>query len=789
MNIFLIIIICLPFLSCSRGESSGLLYEELTTDLISQFDSAVVQDLDFESKYKDLKKYSKIYKDPWSPDSPRLVKVGFEIDKERMFQNMRRSIYLGAYKGSPCKISLPLNIKSSSNLFLSFSIAGYQLNKIKSDRKLVVTLRDIDKKKILFNNKNSNISIPEKHWIDYSIDLPRENLETSSIDIEFETPSEQYEHIFISNPEIFKRISNKNRPPNVVFISIDALRADCVDSINNKYHLTPNIDSLAEDGFVFSNHFVVSNWTRPSTIAMLSSRYASSTGVNQYYPPVSDEEKEFFYHKSGIKPVNSILKKHGYITRSIGNNSFIMDYTGIGVDLDFDELSEYETQWEDTIDITDEAISFIKNHSRRKFFLFINYNAPHSAYIPPKKYLDPLRKRLKNLHPWFRAYLGEVAYTDDYFGRIVNELKKLKLYDNTIIVITSDHGEIFSNKFERSPFTDAKPIYSHGQTQFDEELRVPLIIKPTADFSPSSIKSNSLVRSIDIAPTILEIMNITVPDDYQGKSLLPVILGKEHENRYLYSEGRMMYSVRTEDYKYAERFYGFGIRPHHWGGEIVEEYKELYDLKNDPNEQNNIVDEKPHIAKKMKTLLHKERFKQPENTLLAKGLDISGRVKLLHGLFYDIKVTGKNSTYTKISRQEYLFKLSAGEYLIYQTIPKNLKVMLHINNMEKLLAGRYLLPIMHRTNNRNYILDPTMDVIKGRPEDDIISLIDRGILYWGMPLINGIAEIKKEKLLSRDINKLLQKWGYIQGKEKKEDRGRAGKDLLTGCSPTSALDN
>ena len=82
----------------------------------------------------------------------------------------------------------------------------------------------------------------------------------------------------------------------------------------------------------------------------------------------------------------------------------------------------------------------------------------------------------------------EVAYTDDYIGRLISALKNLGLYENTIIVLTADHGEIFSKSHEMSPYTDVKAIFSHGQTQLDEELRVPLIVKPAFGAGPVNVR-------------------------------------------------------------------------------------------------------------------------------------------------------------------------------------------------------------------------------------------------------------------------------------------------------------
>jgi len=747
--------------ACSRENThSG---EILLHDLIASIGRAEIVDSDFAQKYRQLCRYRRAYPDPWC-SSPRIVKIGFVIDREKKFQNMKRALYLGAHRHSPCRITIPLDKSELRNCFFSFSLAGLQL---RPGGELRIVLADSERRATLFDSREED-PIKER-WADFLIDIPDEFTEPRLI-ISFKTSSERTGHLFLANPRIFKRENELSETPNVVFICIDALRSDAVNAITDRYRLTPHIDSLARDGFAFANHFVVANWTRPSTIAMIASRYASSTGVNLYYPPVHDEEKEFFYRKSGVTPLSTVLKKYGYLTRAIGQDSFIIEYTGIGVDLDFDDLSEYETVRKDTVDITNEVISWIRENRHRKFFLMITYNAPHNAYIPPKRYLNPLKKRLKKIHPWFRAYLGEVSYTDDYLGRVIAELKRLHLYDNSIIIITSDHGEIFHPAHQMSPYTDVKSIFTHGQTQFDEELRAPLVIKPPGSFPEKNVRIEAQVRNIDIAPTILALMEYPVPESYQGKSLLPLIDGSEEEERIVHSEGRKMYSVRYGGYKYAERFYGYGICPAHWGGELVREHHELYDIQSDPHELRNLYTERPDRAEQMKALLRKVRFQQPENIIITLGDGIGGRIRISEGFFYDVRIAGSRSWLKRITRKEYRFGLSEGAKLIYQTIPAYAPVRIQLERRERLLCGRLLLPLAKQQTEREYLIDPAETFCRGEPEEDLISLVQRGIVYWQKPTRSGIRGVKREKYLSADVNRLLRDWGYIQGKEKKEKR-------------------
>lgn len=765
MRRFLLAIMLFALLGagCSAWGLSG--GEELAADLIDGFGEALIEDDGFAAKYADLVRYEKLYRHPYGADSPRLLKVGFDIDTERMIQSVHRSVYLGASDSSPCRIVLPLAAKTRGGT-LVFSLGG--LGAEGRPCEFTVSLLRRNERRVIFATDERGI--PRRKWKKYSVSLEGIPLDGTSVELRLSCRSMLPAHVFCANPRIFARGARPSGMPNVVFISVDSLRADVVDAIERRYGITPSIDSLARDGIVFTKHFVVSNWTRPSTICMLSGVQASRTGVNIFYPPVSDEEKEYFYRRSGTRPVTSILKGRGYITRSIGNNAFIIEYTGIGVDLDFDELSEYQSPVEDTVDITGEAVEWLEKNASRRFFLFINYNAPHNAYIPPRRYLEPLRSRFPSIRPWFRAYLGEVAYTDDYVGRLIEALKRLNLYDNTIIVLTADHGEIFSDDKEMSPYTDVRALYSHGQTQFDEELRVPLIIKPHRAAGYRGIRVETQVRNMDIVPTIVDLMGMDAEKSFQGASVVPILEGSERDERPVYSEGRMMYSVRAGGFKYAERFYGFGIRPFHWGGDAVKEYAELYDLKTDPDERRNILHERPEDASRMRSLLLRERFKQPDRYIAAGGRSVKGRLRVIEGFFYDAEYISPNvkekGNVRRIGRKEIDFTLQAGGRIRFQTVPAGAPLVLVTPERAPLLAGRYLLPLFPR-NGGAFKMETDTDAACGEPSPEVADLAGASLRYWHDSLDGGLRGVRNEKYLSRDVNRLLERWGYIQGKEKK----------------------
>jgi hypothetical protein len=172
----------------------------------------------------------------------------------------------------------------------------------------------------------------------------------------------------------------------------------------------------------------------------------------------------------------------------------------------------------------------------------------------------------------------------------------------------------------------------------------------------------------------------------------------------------------------------------------------------------------------MKALLRKVRFQQPENIIISLGNEIGGRIRISEGFFYDVRITGSHSWLKRITRKEYRFGLSRDAKLIYQTIPAYAPVRIQLERRERLLCGRFLLPLAERRTEREYLIDPAETFYRGEPEEDLISLVQRGIVYWHKATRSGIRGVKREKYLSADINRLLRDWGYIQGKEKKQKR-------------------
>jgi arylsulfatase A-like enzyme len=394
--------------------------------------------------------------------------------------------------------------------------------------------------------------------------------------------------------------------PDIVFIVIDSLRADAL----HKYSVSPNLDEFQRNSLSLKNHWVNAAWTRPSTMVFFTGQYASKTILNFWDYPVSDDERNQFY-QSDIELLPRILSKIGYETIFIGNNPFVSERRMIGSDVGFHKHWEYSKSEPDTEKITQKTLDVLTRISKTKQtipqtqprFFFINYNDPHKPYTPPTKFQEQLSipDRIKSdLDPRAIDYLGEVAFVDSELGKLFQSLKEKNLWDNSLILITSDHGEVMDPGHEISLFTGTNTLFGHGQGLYGEDIHVPLFIKfpnssSEAKFHGTSI--HSLTQSIDIFPTIRESIeagfsknrnrsshNTNTRYTNPGIPIQSQILGQSNPNpRLYYGETRGAQAASDGRWKVIKKSYLFH-RLGFWTGNVGKEIHYVFDLKSDPRE-------------------------------------------------------------------------------------------------------------------------------------------------------------------------------------------------------------
>jgi len=206
---------------------------------------------------------------------------------------------------------------------------------------------------------------------------------------------------------------------------------------------------------------------------------------------------------------------------------------------------------------------------------------------------------------YISRYDGKIHVSNDFVGLLLEELKRLNLYDNTLIILIADHGESLG---------EHNFYFRHGYTLYDITLKVPLIIR-YSKIIPKNKTIDYQVRLIDVMPTIMDILKVKNKKykDIVGKSLMPVILGKEEfPEQYAFSDNGFIFSIRSENWKliYIDREM---IKNYPWSIFYLDDY-ELYDLKNDPLETENLVETEREIfltlKKELDEYINQARFYQ-----------------------------------------------------------------------------------------------------------------------------------------------------------------------------------
>lgn len=372
---------------------------------------------------------------------------------------------------------------------------------------------------------------------------------------------------------------------NAIIILIDTIRADVFDVIQPKSGVrTPTYDALAKESTVFVNSYCNENWTKPSVASLLTGLYPTTHGAKNDTDVLSGE----------VELLPERLREAGFRTAGFIANGYCSDKFGFKQGWDTYRNYIREKRLSSAESVYGDALAWVKDNKDERFFLYVHTIDPHvpyrrhegvtEAYHPGeyKGWLGPsveggeqakISKGKKKASEadlrWVRAlYKGEVTYHDLHMGKFLDELRALGIADDTLLVVTNDHGEELHDH----------GALGHGHSLYEELLRSPLLMRLPSVF-PAGTTVEEVVESVDVLPTVLELLGQPPAPYAEGISVLPLVQGQT-ERPPTYAVAEFLAKSRA-------------IRVGNWKLIATPRGARLFDVVDDPDEQKDVAQDRP----------------------------------------------------------------------------------------------------------------------------------------------------------------------------------------------------
>lgn len=434
-------------------------------------------------------------------------------------------------------------------------------------------------------------------------------------------------------------------PPNIIVIVLDALRARNLGCYGMPGDISPHMDAVARESLLFENVYAAWNTTDQSLTSIMTGKYPRSNGLMNHGDKAGAEERKQFA-QTGTSLLAEILHDSGYQTiavdwmgrwhkRGYDDYGYKIDRKGwqkvkhnvidlprlytsylashlpilklyapvrkptlkdmiSGLKDVFSTFSftHHLAQMQDAAYITDVALDRLQHRNDQPFYLFLHYWDIHTPYHCPRSYINT-ENVTDNKSLLTEKYYGAISYVDDQLQRLFDYMQTRELWDNTLLVITSDHGDSLT---EHDIFFDHHGLY-------EETTHVPLLLH-YPDLFKTAQRVPGFVQHIDLVPTICELIGQPErAESMDGSSLLPLIQDgtplRDHvfiEESYVQKKA----ALRTERYKFIK------AKDSGWCNycqKIHVGEEELYDLHQDPHELHDILDAQPQVADDMRQRL------------------------------------------------------------------------------------------------------------------------------------------------------------------------------------------
>ena len=393
----------------------------------------------------------------------------------------------------------------------------------------------------------------------------------------------------------------RSRRPNVLIVSLDTLRADHLHCYGYAAETSPNIDKLAAQGHQFLNAFTTMPTTLPAHASLFTSLQPVQLSVRRNGEIVPDE----------VTTLAEILLGEGYSTAAFVSAAVMNAYYRINQGFVLYDHGRPDRISRTASETISRAKIWLNQHRKEPFLLFVHLYDPHTPYYAPEEYRNRWGAADKPVPAEFEfvryldrftddvirqtiaAYDAEIAYSDWAVGELMRELRQLGLEESTHVVFVSDHGESLDELQARYGY-----LFDHGEFLYARELRIPLIIRLASKFSSGELsgpaKHSTPVGIVDVMPTLLELLEIDPPDKMVGHSLVPMLRHGKMQRGPVFSERRFAEEHASRPFLGQEELSLIDGDHHlifsHGRG------NELFNLREDPQETTNLIDQDPASA-------------------------------------------------------------------------------------------------------------------------------------------------------------------------------------------------
>ncbi len=381
---------------------------------------------------------------------------------------------------------------------------------------------------------NSAKSAGEGTWTDWR--LAPEGLAANSAPVTLEFAASG--KFWVSTAEL---VTSPAAQPPVIVVLVDTLRRDHLGCYGYARPTSPNIDTFAKEAIRFERFVPASSWTRPSVASLMTSTMPGVHGAED----LGDHLRE------GLPRISEVFGKAGYETRALVTNPNCLPIWGFGDGFSrFIDVGSEEWLKQDDGVVMKEAAEAVRDAAGRPFFLYVHALAPHEPFTPA----EPYRSQFASAAPaagtapqphqdLIDLYDAEIRYFDTLFGEFVATLKETGVYDSSIIVFLSDHGQAFGEHGN----------IGHGSSLYEEQMNPPLIVRLPGGKHAGGVH-DSLIEMIDVAPTLAALAAVSTDPRFQGRSFVPVIENDTWEKTLAYASLQhrefSQYMARTQDTKY-----------------------------------------------------------------------------------------------------------------------------------------------------------------------------------------------------------------------------------------------